>query len=303
MKKMFYVILTIALFALGIPASAQNKKNAAPLFSKQNLVAWCVVPFDKMKRTPAERAEMLKDLGITQLAYDWRDEHLPTMEEEIKTLRKNDIKLKSVWFWVNGGSQDVLDEANHFILKTLKDNNVKTELWLSFNDRFFSGLSDEEKLKKAVSAIGEINRRAKEIGCTLHLYNHGSWFGEPANQISIIKALGTNDIGMVYNFHHARHQVDDFPKLLDMMKPYLSTVNINGMKANGPMIMTVGEGDHEAMMLKQLKDSGFSGSIGILSHVENEDAKVVLARNIEGLKSLLKKIGEEKVLRGYAPNH
>lgn len=299
MKNMSYVLLTTALFLLCFPASAQNKKGATPLFSKQNLVAWCVVPFDKMKRTPAERAEMLKDLGITQLAYDWREEHLPTMEEEIRTLRKNNIKLKSVWFWVNGGAQDVLDEANHFILKTLKDNNVKTELWLSFNDRFFSELSDAEKLKKAVSAIGEINRRAKEIGCTLHLYNHGSWFGEPANQISIIKSLGANDIRMVYNFHHARHQISDFPRLLDIMKPYLSTVNINGMKENGPMILTVGQGDKELRMLQQLKNSGFKGSIGILSHVDDQDAKVVLAQNIEGLVSLLRKMGDEKALSTY----
>lgn len=299
MKNMSYVLLTTAFFLLCFPASAQNKKGATPLFSKQNLVAWCVVPFDKMKRTPAERAEMLKDLGITQLAYDWREEHLPTMEEEIRSLRKNNIKLKSVWFWVNGGAQDVLDEANHFILKTLKDNNVKTELWLSFNDRFFSDLSDAEKLKKAVSAIGEINRRAKEIGCTLHLYNHGSWFGEPANQISIIKSLGANDIRMVYNFHHARHQISDFPRLLDMMKPYLSTVNINGMKENGPMILTVGQGDKELMMLKQLKNSGYKGSIGILSHVDDQDAKVVLAQNIEGLMSLLRKMGDEKALITY----
>ena len=83
------------------------------------------------------------------------------------------------------------------------------------------------------------------------------------------------------------------------MKPYLSTVNINGMKENGPMIMPVGEGDRELMMLQQLKDSGYKGSIGILSHVDDEDAKVVLARNIEGLKALLKKMGEDKALKTY----
>lgn len=299
MKNISYPLLSIALFIVCVTASAQNMNSGKPLFSKDNLVAWCVVPFDKMKRSPAERAAMLKDLGLKQLAYDWREEHLPTMEEEINTLKKNDIDLKSVWFWVNGGSGKVLDESNHFILKKLKDNGVKTELWLSFNDRFFEGLSDEEQFQKAVAAIGEINKKARSIGCSLHLYNHGSWFGEPENQVRIIEALGTKDIGMVYNFHHARHRINDFPKLLDLMKPYLSTVNINGMKENGPMIMTVGQGDKELLMLQQLKDSGYKGSIGILSHVDNEDAKVVLARNIDGLKVLLKKMGEEKALKTY----
>ena len=280
-------------------AAPAQKTKADALFSKENLVAWCIVPFDKMKRTPEERAEMLKDLGITQLAYDWRQEHLPTLEDEIETLRKNKIKLKSVWFWVDGQSGKILDESNEFILKTLKDNNVKTELWLSFNEPFFAGLSDDEKLTKAVGAIGEINKKARDIGCSLHLYNHGNWFGEPENQVKIIEAIGTKDIGIVYNFHHARHQVNDFPKLVKLMQPYLSTVNINGMKENGPMILTVGEGDKELVMLQQLKASGYKGSIGILSHVDDEDAKVVLARNLEGLKKLLQEMGEEKALKTY----
>jgi len=293
------IIISLLIFScLPFSLYAQKEKNPQ-LFARENLVAWCVVPFDKMKRDPEQRAEMLKALGITQLAWDWRDEHLPSMQKEIETLRKNNIKLKSVWFWVNGGSDEMLDEANHYILKTLKENNVRTELWLSFNNRYFEGLSDDEKLKKAVETVSYIDRKANEIGCTVHLYNHGSWFGEPENQVKIIETIGAKDIGIVYNFHHARHQVNNFPNLIRIMLPYLSTVNINGMKENGPMILTVGKGDKELDMLKQLKDSGFRGSVGILSHVDDEDAKVVLARNLEGLRTLLKKMGEEKALKTY----
>ena len=278
--------------------SAQKEKDPT-LFAKQNLVAWCIVPFDKVKRNPAQRAEMLKDLGITQLAWDWRDEHLPSMQLEIETLKKNNIKLKSVWFWVDDGPGDALDQANHLILRTLKENNVKTDLWLSFNDDYFEDLDDRDKLKKAITTVGLINKKVKEIGCTLHLYNHGSWFGEPENQVRIIEGLGTKDIGIVYNFHHARHQVNDFPRLLKIMLPYLSTVNINGMKENGPIILPVGQGDKELGMLQELRNSGFKGSIGILGHVDDEDAKAVLQRNLEGLKTLLKKMGEEKALATY----
>src|SRR5687768_8388583 len=298
MKTLIYILVFVVFSGLNSRATAQN--NGKPtLFGRENLVAWCIVPFDKMKRTPEQRAAMLKELGLTQLAYDWRDEHLPTMEEEIRTLKKSNIKLKSVWFWVNGGPGGTLDRSNDFILNTLKSNGVKTELWLSFNDNFFGNLSDDEKLQKAVASVREINDKAKAIGCSLHLYNHGSWFGEPENQVKIIELLDAKDIGIVYNFHHARHQTKDFPRLLNLMKPYLTTVNINGMKEGGPMIMTVGEGDKELTMLKQLKASGYTGSIGILSHVDDEDAKVVLKRNLEGLKKLLKEMGEKKALATY----
>lgn len=298
MKVLKHLTAVVFVCLVAAEASGQHTRGSS-LFSKENLVAWCIVPYDNMNRTPVERARMLRDLGITQLAYDWREKHLPRFAEEIHALKENNIKLKSVWFWINGTDGRILDEANHHILKTLEENRVKTELWLSFNDRFFDGLSDEEKFTKAVDAIAEINRRVKAIGCTLHLYNHGNWFGEPVNQVKIIEAIGTGDIGIVYNFHHARHQVQAFPELLKVMLPYLSTVNINGMKEGGPMIVTVGQGDHELEMLKALKGSGFSGSIGILSHVEDEDAKVVLQRNITGLTVLLQKMGDKKSLKTY----
>lgn len=297
MRTLTLCLVTLTVTISIVDAWAQKANNS--LFAKQNLVAWCIVPYDNKERTPRERAQMLKELGITQLAYDWRDKHLPAFHEEIRTLRDAGIKLKSVWFWVNGGKGQTLDEANNFIIQTLKENNVKTELWLSFNDNFFSGLSDDEKLKKAVQAIGEINQKAREIGCTVHLYNHGNWFGEPVNQVKIIEQLGAGDIGMVYNFHHARHQVDSFPELLKIMIPYLSTVNINGMKEDGPMILPIGEGDHELEMLEHLKNSGFNGTIGILGHIEDQDAKQVLQRNIEGLKTLLRELGDGKALKTY----
>ena len=50
------------------------------IFQRENIAAWCIVPFDSKQRGPVERAEMLNRLGITKLAYDWRAEHIPTFE-------------------------------------------------------------------------------------------------------------------------------------------------------------------------------------------------------------------------------
>ena len=118
------------------------------------------------------------------------------------------------------------------------------------------------------------------------LYNHGDWFGEPENQVRIIQAIGSDRIRIVYNFHHGHHQVDRFGELLEVMKPYLSAININGMKVEGPKIITLGEGDREVEMLRTIKDSGYCGPIGILGHTEGEDIRVVLERNLEGLQQL-----------------
>jgi sugar phosphate isomerase/epimerase len=103
----------------------------------------------------------------------------------------------------------------------------------------------------------------------------------------------------VYNFHHAHLQVKEFPELLVKMLPYLKTVNLNGMKVEGPKILTIGQGDQELGMLKTLKESGYNGSIGIICHIETEDAKVVLERNLNGLKTVLKTMGDEAALATY----
>jgi sugar phosphate isomerase/epimerase len=301
-KRNLIGFVLLILYISGCANKIQSTKTKNDLlFSQKNLLAWCTVPYDSKKRNSEERAIMLKELGFTSFAYDWRDQDLPNMETEFATLKKYDIKLKSIWFWVNGGKDQILDDADETILRTLAKTNTKTELWVSFPARYFEGMPDEEKIQKATKTIQYIHKRASEIGCTVALYNHEDWFGEPANEVKIIEASGLKDVSIVYNFHHGHHQMDDFDNILKVTKPYLTTVNLNGMKGTEFKIRTIGEGDRELELLKKLKASGFNGSIGIIGHTENEDVKVVLQRNLAGLKKLLAKMGETEALRTYLP--
>src|SRR4051794_20277016 len=86
----------ICLLALAIAAMAAVKPFAG-LFTRDNLVAWCIVPYDAGQRTPEQRAEMLKRIGITRLAYDWREKDIPTFDREIDALQKNGITLQAFW--------------------------------------------------------------------------------------------------------------------------------------------------------------------------------------------------------------
>lgn len=290
------------LFAclLGIFSCRTSKPAPAKtLFAKDNLLAWCIVPYDAKSRNAEARARMLHELGFTKFVYDWREQHLATFDEELQALKRHGVKLEGVWFWVDGGGGELLDRNHWHILETLRQNDMHTTLWVSFNPRFFENISDAERLAKAARAVSEIRRIAAEAGCKIALYNHGDWFGDPHHQIEIINALQTKDIGLVYNFHHAHDQIAQFPQLLQAMQPYLWTVNLNGMRAAGPKILPLGEGESELDMLRALRESQFKGSIGILGHVEEEDARVVLERNLAGLQALLAKLGDEEALRTY----
>lgn len=301
MKKRLSLLPVVLILLANSCATKMNsaKLNNDLLFARNNLIAWCTIPYDSKKRNSEERALMLKELGFTSFAYDWRAQDLPNMETELATLKKHGIKLGSVWFWVNGGKTGLLDEAAETILRTLKKTNTKTELWVSFPKSYFEGMPDEQKIQKAVKTLQHIHERASKIGCTIALYNHEDWFGEPANQVKIIESSGLKNVGIVYNFHHGHKQVDYFDDILKVAGPYLTTVNLNGMKGNQFEIRTIGEGNHELELLKKLKASGFNGSIGIIGHTENEDVKEVLTRNLEGLKRLLGEMGEREALRSY----
>jgi sugar phosphate isomerase/epimerase len=289
----------VAILCLPLILISCTGQNDFILYGRDNLVAWCVVPFDSVHRTPKQRADMLQELGFKQFAYDWRSEHLPSFAEEIQELKEHRIKLKSVWMWIDTDTGKLIDGDNERLLSIIQENNVHTDLWLGFSNKHFEGLSEEQKLDKAVASVTYIRNRAKELGCTVSLYNHGDWFGEPINQVKIIEKMDVKDVGIVYNFHHAHLQVKQFPELLKNMLPYLNTVNLNGMRVEGPKIMTIGEGKEELGMLKTLKGSGYQGAIGIICHIETEDAKTVLQRNLDGFKSLLKTMNDERALASY----
>ena len=113
------------LVAFSLSAKATTAPPAE-VFGKDNLVAWCIVPFDAKKRTPAERVEMLKKLGFRKYAYDWRAEHLPSFDEEVGLLKKAGIELTAVWFPANLG-----DDAKK-LLAVIEKHKVTPQLWVMF---------------------------------------------------------------------------------------------------------------------------------------------------------------------------
>ncbi|MFC1537631.1 sugar phosphate isomerase/epimerase family protein [Gemmatimonadota bacterium] len=267
-------------------------------FRKDNLVAWCIVPFDAKKRGPEERARMLETLGITRLAYDWRNEHIVEFDDEIDALNRHGIDLEA--FWTPCNADNPLDTPNlQTILDLLKRRNVRTQLWVSLNMDGKEKKTQDEKVAIAASAIGQLADAAEKIGCSVGLYNHGGWFGEPENQVAIIKRLDRPNIGIVYNFHHGHEHIDRFAELVALMRPYLMTLNLNGMKMDGSKILSLGAGDRELGMLEIIRDSGYDGPIGILGHRTDEDVEVVLNENLEGLKKLLERLGDATALQSF----
>ena len=269
----------IGLVCLALVAKGQAPpKPAKGLFDRDNLIAWCIVPFDSQKRGPEDRATMLAKLGFKHFAYDWRPEHVPTFDAEVDALKKQGVALDAWW------APGELNDDSRRILDVLKRHQVKAQLWVML------GVGDVDA---AVAKLKPLADEAKSIGCSVALYNHGGWFGEPENQIAIVEKLksqGVTNVGMVYNLHHGHAHLDRFAAVLPKMMPHLVCLNLNGMIPNGEAIgkkiLPLGQGTLDLQLLKTIRDSGYKGPIGILGHTD-DDAEERLKDNLDGLDWLV----------------
>jgi hypothetical protein len=278
------------LLCVGALLSAAPSRAALPPtgnLSRTNLVAWCIVPFDSKKRGPEERAAMLANLGIQRLAYDWRAEHIPTFDAEVDAMRTRNIEISAWWFPAG------LNAEARAILACIERKKIHPQLWITMGTEPEPDAARlQQKIDGAVSTLAPVCAEARRLGCTVALYNHLGWFGEPANQVEIIRRLraaGHTNVGVVYNFHHAHDHIGDFAAQLEILKPHLLTLNLNGMTwegdRKGSKIIPLGTGDEELELLRIVHASGWKGPIGIIGHTD-EDAELKLRKELVGLEAL-----------------
>lgn len=291
------ILLTAMLLLVGSSSlmcgvSARGQEFQGAMFRDENLVAWCIVPFDSRKRTPEQRARMLDELGIRKLAYDYRAEHVPSFDEEITTMKKHGIEFTAWWF------PTVLnDEAKH-ILSLIKKHQIHPQLWvMGGGDPAMNEEQTKAFIESEVKRIREIATAAQDAGCKVALYNHGAWFGIPENQVRLIKAIDMPNVGIVYNLHHAHDQLDRLPSILKTIQPYLLAINLNGMQTDGERlgkkILPIGQGDRDRVVIQLIGKTGFQGPVGILNHTDL-DAKVRLQENLEGLRTVVNEVAASK---------
>jgi azurin len=260
--------------------------KAADLFDKPNLAAWCIVPFDKAKRSPEARAEMVAKMGIKKIAYDWRAEHVPEFEREILAYQKHGIEFFAFW--------GLHEEA----FRLFEKYDLHPQLWVMLK---VAGDTEQTKVKAAAEALLPTLDRARKLGCQVGIYNHGGWGGEPESMVAVCEYLranhGTKNVGIAYNLHHGHGHLERLPTALAAMKPWLLCLNLNGMDiagdAKGRKILPLGAGTEDVTVLRQIRASGYTGPIGILNHT-NEDAEGRLLDNLDGLQWLVPQLGDAK---------
>lgn len=277
------VLLTLCLLA---PVTTRADQG---LFDRENLAAWCVVPFDAKKRGPEERAEMLQRLGFKSFAYDWRAKDIPTFDAEIEATKRHGINLVAWWF-----PTDAADPTAKTILEAIKRNGIHPQLWVMGSGSPVKTLAEQERrIADEAERISKIIQLAAPYGCQVELYNHDGWFGQPDNEVAVIEQLerrGINGTGMVYNFSHGHADVADFPAIWGRVSPHVVAVNVTGMVMSGRLIAP-SQGDKELEMMRTIQKSGWRGPVGIIAE-QGGDAEVTLDNDLRGMEWLKKELAK-----------
>jgi sugar phosphate isomerase/epimerase len=273
--------------ALLLPLLACLPAAAADLLAPDNLSAWCIVPFDAKKRGPEDRAVMLENLGIKHLAYDWRDEHIPSFDAEVEAMKRHGIEIAAWWFPASTSG------TARVILDCIARHGIHPQLWTMMGDPAPGG-TQEEKVSRAAAQLGPVADAAARVGCTLALYNHGGWFGQPENQVAILRAMNRPNAGIVYNLHHGHEHLPRFEAMWREMQPHLVALNLNGMEPDGDRkgrkILALGTGSEEARLLRFILASGWKGPVGILDHRPETDSEPTLRAELEGAARLRREL-------------
>lgn len=329
-------------------ATARSLKIVRPstLWSRENLVAWCVVPGDTRNRGPEERAEMLQRLGFRHFAYDWRQQHVPTFDDEIEALKKRGIDLLAWWF-----PFDADDPLARATLETFQRRGVRPQIWVPqsmsgqstagmqeelrrrlpadfprYNPGDFDKLSEGQKkvlvstymsltderqkalLSSPAARQAELDRETRRIkalvelarpyGVKIALYNHNGWYGIMENQLAILRnleAAGMRDVGLAYNFSHARDanhdDTADFLAIWSAIKPHVWVVNVAGTHMEDGTAILPSAGDRELDMMRVIQASGWRGHVGVIVDIPG-DSEVILGNALRGLDWLAAEVAQ-----------
>jgi sugar phosphate isomerase/epimerase len=263
------------------------------VWDRRNLHAWTVAPFDAVDRSPEQRVAMIARLGFARYAYSWRERHVPTFEAEIEATKRYGIQLMA-WNFLALEPEDPLATA---ILELCRSHAISPELWVMQSHREGAGVRSDHRVELEADRIRRFVVLAAPYGCRVALYNHNGWLGMLDNQLLVLDRLaelGVSDVGIVYNFSHARDDghddTKDFPALWVRILPYVTAVNVTGTAWEGTLLYP-SEGDAELEMMRTIEQSGWRGPVGLIAE-RGGDAELTLRNCLIGFDWLAAELAE-----------
>jgi sugar phosphate isomerase/epimerase len=250
---------------------------------------FCIDWHDSKKRSYAEQAVMLKELGYDGVGHIWLD----GVAERLKTLDDANLKLFQITMTVGLTPGKAPYDANKFkdVLALVKGRGVQFDLLING-----APPSDTAADTRGVEVLREMSDLAEESGSQLLLYPHvGCWVERIEDAVRVAEKVDRSNVGVMFNLCHWL-RVDkqrDYKPLLQKAMPRLWAVSINGADVwdDRPgwdrYIQPLDKGSFDvAGLLKTLKELGYKGPIGLQCYGIGGDAREHLARSMTAWRKM-----------------
>lgn len=252
------------------------------------LYGFCMEMSDARKRSIAQQARMLRELGFDGVGYPlWLDKDL---EENLRTLDAAQLEVYVVYTSVTlSPGAPPHDPRLPQAIRKLKGRPVTICVLLQ-------GLppGDPRGEGPAVEILRRLGDLAAESGLRISIYHHtGDWTESLLHTLRVVEKTNHPHVGANFNLCHWL-MVDpdkDYRPVLRENIDKIFAVTLNGAKlgaktwTNG-LIQPLDQGDFDnRQLLATLRQAGYRGPIGLMCYGIPGDAREHLERSIKVWKT------------------
>jgi len=267
-------------------ASPPAGKDAASWTPK--LYAFCMGMPDKARRTVAEQAEMLHELGFDGVGYSlWLGEEL---EKNLRALDAAGIEAFMLYTSVNlKPDKPAFDPRVPEAIRKLKGRPVTICVLL----RGFPP-GDARGMEPAVAALRKLGDAAAEAGLRVSIYHHvGDWTQSLPFALEVVEKVDHPQVGVNFNLCHwlKIEGEKDYRPVLREHAERIFVVTINGAQLGATawtdgLIQPLDRGDFDNReLLSTLRDAGYRGPVGLMCYAIPGDAREHLKRSMKVWKT------------------
>lgn len=285
-------LVVLMVLALGFLLGAARAETTKPAGLPNPFYAMDTA-FRRPGLTQAQQFALVKELGYAGIG--WHQEAPERAKANAEAMAKLGLKMSAIYCPAKVTPAGTLTHSPKLpeLMAALKGHG--TIIWLHVGGRgpAFDSLTGQEPL---VKTLRELSATAAANGLQIAIYPHvGEWTAKFANAIKLAKTVNHPQFGVCLNLCHAMAMGEEkaIPKLLEQAKAVLVTVTICGADTGvsggkwSRLIQTLDKGTYDVgIVLRKLKEIGFTGPIGFQGYGIKGDARSILAPTMDAWRKL-----------------
>jgi sugar phosphate isomerase/epimerase len=240
-----------------------------------------------------EQLDLVKTLGYAGVA--WTEQSTDQVQHSLAEIEQRGLKMFTIYCAAKITPEGQLTHSPHLIelMQALRGHGTLVWLHIGGKGPAIETLTGKEPLVSELRALAET---AAANGLKVAVYPHfGEWTARFGDATRLAKLVNHPAFGVTFNLCHCLAVGDEarIGELLEQARPVLFTVTINGADSGvtsaqwKQLIQTLDKGTFDVrIVLKKLKQIGFTGPIGFQGYAIPGDARSILTPTMEAWRKL-----------------